>query len=80
MVASPAARRVRVQLGGGRWMTVRLDRLSRDQAQSAKLGRLSYAAFAVRGAWCSERILTLNGAGETLWDSGTDEYSCDSEG
>jgi hypothetical protein len=77
MVASPAVQRVRVQLGGGEWRTVRLDRLSRTQASSAKLGRLSYAAFAVRGTWCSERIVTLDAAGDPLWDSGTDEYSCE---
>lgn len=79
MVASPAVREVRVQLGGGEWRSVRLDRLSRSQASSAKLGRLSYAAFAVRGPWCSERIVAVNASGQTLWDSGTDEYSCEAE-
>jgi hypothetical protein len=80
LVASPAVRRVRVQLGDGSWKTVRLNRLSRDKASTAKLGRLSYAAFAVRGSWCSERIVTVNAAGDPLWDSGTDEYSCQASG
>ena len=78
MVAPPAVHRVRVALGGGDWMTVRLHRLSRTQAQAAKLGRLRYAAFAVRGVWCTERVVTLDAAGTPLWDSGTDEYPCDS--
>jgi hypothetical protein len=77
IIAAPAVRQVRVSLGAGRSKTLPLRRLSRAQAQAAHLGRLSYAAFAVRGDWCTERIVTLDAAGEALWDSGEDEYGCD---
>jgi hypothetical protein len=76
MVAAPAVHSAKVELGNGSWRTVSLNRLSRSKAQSAKLGRLSYAAFAVRGVWCSERIVTLDATGRTLWDSGENEFSC----
>jgi hypothetical protein len=76
MVAAPAVHSIQVATGGGEWRTVRLHRMSRSQAKEAGLGRLRYAAFAVRGVWCSERVITLNAAGHQLWDSGTDEYPC----
>jgi hypothetical protein len=80
MVATPAVRRVVLSLAGGRQVVVPLDRLTPAQARSAQLSRLRYAAFAVRGTWCTERIVTLSRTGATLWDSGTDEYTCDSPG
>jgi hypothetical protein len=77
MVLAPAVRRARVTLSSGSQVTVPLHHLTPDQARSAKLGRrLRYAAFAVRGEWCVERIVTLNSAGTPLWDSGLNEEAC----
>jgi hypothetical protein len=78
MVFAPATRRLRITLAGGRKTTLRLEKLSRDQAHAARLEPLRYAAFVVRGAWCAERLVTENAAGRPLWDSGVDEYTCDS--
>jgi hypothetical protein len=76
MIFPRAARRVRITLSNGRSATVPLHRLSPAQAQASRLGRFQYAAFAVRGLWCAERIVSEDAAGQPLWDSGTDGYSC----
>jgi hypothetical protein len=76
MLFAPAARRVRVTFAGGASETIPLDQITPTQAESAKLGRFHYAAFAVRGMWCPERLATQDAAGRTLWDSGPDPYTC----
>jgi len=80
MIFAPAARRVRITLSDGRQETIQLHRFSRRQARSARLSRFEYAAFAIRGLWCAERMVTLSATGAALWDSGTDGFTCGAEG
>jgi hypothetical protein len=79
MIFAPAARRVHVALAGGRSMTIHLRRLSPGPAHDAGHERFRYAAFAVHGAWCVERIVSESATGAVLWDSGVDAYTCVTE-
>lgn len=72
MIFSPAARRVRATFSDGSRETIRLELPTPLQSQRAGLGRFRYAAFAVRGAWQAERLVSLNAKGRRLWDSGTE--------
>ncbi len=72
MIFAPTARRVRVTECDGSSETIRLRELPADQASSAKLGRFSYAAFAVHGEWCAERLISEGASGRVLWDSATE--------
>jgi hypothetical protein len=76
MMFAPGARRVRITLSDGTTATVRLGQLSAKQAHEARLARVRYAAFVVRGVWCAERMVSLDAQGRTLWDSGTDTNAC----
>jgi len=80
ILVAPAARRVRIILPSGNWATIRLQKPTTAQASASMLGRFRYAAFAVRGSWCPERIVSQDAAGRTLWDSGDDGYHCNPEG
>jgi hypothetical protein len=80
MIFAPAARRVRVYRSDGRQETIQLHMFSHRQARSARLSRFEYAAFATRGVWCAERIVSISATGNTLWDSGTDGFPCGAEG
>lgn len=80
MIFPSAARRLRVTLAGGGTRTIELDRLSARQARAAGLKPFRYAAFAARGEWCAERLVSENGRGRVLWDSGTDGYECGAKG
>ena len=80
MIFAPAARRVQITLSDGSQETIRLHRFSQKQAHSARLSRFEYAAFARRGVWCAERMVSLSGTGKVLWDSGTDGFSCGAGG
>lgn len=80
MIFAPAARRVRITLSSGRQQTVALHKFSASQARSARLERFEYAAFAIRGIWCAERMVSETAAGKVLWDSGTDGFSCSADG
>ncbi len=80
MIFAPAARQVRITLSDGGQETIQLHRFSHRQARKARLTRFEYAAFATRGVWCAERIVSLSGTGTTLWDSGTDGFPCGAEG
>jgi hypothetical protein len=79
MVVAPSARRIQVTYSNGRRSTIHLHLLGPAKARQARLGPLRFAAFVVRGAWCVERVLTQDAAGQALWDSGTDAYPCPSE-
>lgn len=79
MLFAPAARRVHLVLAGERSMTIRLRQLSPASAHDAGLRRFRYAAFAVHGAWCVERIVSESATGRVLWDSGVDAYTCATE-
>jgi hypothetical protein len=79
MIFAPAARRAQVVLAGGRSMTIDLRRLSPASAHDAGLERFRYAAFAVHGRWCVERIVSEGARGRVLWDSGVDPYTCVTE-
>jgi hypothetical protein len=76
MIFPSVARRVRVTLAGGQAKTIPLHQLSPGQARKAGLRRFRYAAFAVHGIWCAERLVSLDAQGRALWDSGPAEYSC----
>ncbi len=80
MILAPTVRRVVITAADGSRAAVPLHRLSGSQARIASLGRFQYAAFAVHGWWCAERIVTEDASGATLWDSGTDEYRCGGSG
>jgi hypothetical protein len=80
MIFAPAARRVRLTLAGGRTETVRLRRFDPAPADRAELPSFRYAAFAIRGTWCAERLVGLSASGAVLWDSGVDGYACGSGG
>jgi hypothetical protein len=80
MIFAPAVRQVQITLSGGRQETVHLHKFSPNQARSARLSRFEYAAFAIRGLWCAERLVSQSGTGKTLWDSGTDEFGCSGDG
>jgi hypothetical protein len=77
---APAARQVRVTRSDGGQETIQLHRFSYRQAREARLTRFEYAAFATRGVWCAERIISFSATGKTLWDSGTDGFPCGAEG
>ena len=80
MIVAPTARRVRITLSNGQRATIPLEKPTTAQASASMLGRFRYAAFAVRGSWCPERIVSQDAAGRTLWDSGTDSYRCNPDG
>jgi hypothetical protein len=80
MIFAPAARRVRVTLAGGKTETIPLRDFDPAQGGAAGLGPFRYAAFAIHGTWCAERLVSLSGSGRTLWDSGIDEYVCGEDG
>jgi hypothetical protein len=80
MILAPAARVVRITLSDGRQETVHLHRLSHTQATTARLSRFEYAAFAIRGLWCAERMISQSATGKTLYDSGTDGFACEADG
>ncbi len=69
MIFAPAARRVRVTFEDGTQATIPLQRLSPSQERRARVGHLRYAAFAVRGSWSVERLVSESRTGGTLWDS-----------
>lgn len=79
MIFAPAVSRVRVTYASGGTATISLHKLSPGQARDANLHRFRYTAFAVRGLWCAERLVSLDAAGRELWDSGADDYECDPE-
>ena len=76
MVFAPAARFVRATFVDGSSETIALRSLSPTQSHSSRLMRFRFAAFAVTGTWCAERLVSLSASGRTLWDTGTDEYPC----
>jgi hypothetical protein len=80
MIFAPTVRRVQVTLPDGRMQTIHLQQLKRSQARSAHLDRFEFAAFAFRGLWCAERMVSESATGKILWDSGTDAFSCGAEG
>jgi hypothetical protein len=80
MIFAPAARRVRITLAGGRKESVPLHSFEPAHARGVELPRLRYAAFAIRGEWCVERLVSVSASGAVLWDSGIDDYVCGSEG
>lgn len=76
MIFAPAADRVRVTFAGGAVEILELHRLSPGQALAAGLRHLRYAAFAIHGTWCAERLVSLDRQRRVLWDSGVDDYRC----
>jgi hypothetical protein len=80
MIFAPAARRVRITLAGGRTESVPLRSFERADARGVGLPPFRYAAFAIHGEWCVERLVSLSAGGAVLWDSGFDDYLCGSEG
>ena len=75
-----AAHRLRITFAGGRTETIRLRKLDPAKAGAAHLRPFRYAAFAIRGTWCAERLVSLGAGGRKLWDSGVDDYRCGAAG
>ncbi len=73
MIFAASARSVRVTLCDGSAETIRLHEIPAADASSARLGRFSYAAFAVHGEWCAERLVSEGASGRILWDSAGEE-------
>jgi len=80
MISAPAVRGIRITLQGGGRETIQLHPVDAEQAQRLGLGRFRYAAFAIHGIWCAERLESLSATGSVLWDSGLDGYSCGGDG
>lgn len=80
MISAPAVRRIRITFRDGAEETIQMRPIDSEQAQRLGLGRYRYAAFAIRGVWCAERLVSLSAAGGVLWDSGLDGYRCGDEG
>ena len=80
MISAPAVRRVRITFRGGVEQTIQMQPVDSEQARRLGLGRFRYAAFAIRGVWCAERLVSLGAAGSVLWDSGLDSYRCGAGG
>jgi hypothetical protein len=78
MIFSPAVRSVNVTYSSGGSARIPLHQLSPGQARDANLHPFRYTAFAVRGLWCAERLVSLDASGRPLWDSGADGYDCGS--
>jgi hypothetical protein len=76
MISGPAVRRVRITFRGGAEETIQMRPIESEQARRLGLGRFRYAAFAIRGVWCAERLVSLGAGGGVLWDSGLDSYRC----
>jgi hypothetical protein len=76
MISGPAVRQIRITLRGGAQKTIDLEPIDSPRARLLGLGRFRYAAFAIRGVWCAERLESLGAAGSVLWDSGLDSYRC----
>jgi len=79
MIFAPAARRVRLTLAAGRTESIPLHSLELAHARRVGLPPFRYAAFAIRGEWCAERVVSLSASGAELWDSGVDDYVCGGE-
>ena len=79
MIFAPGVHRVRVTFGGGRQETIALSKIDPAEAAASGVAGLRYAAFAIHGTWCAERLVSESASGKTLWDSGTDGYECGSE-
>lgn len=80
MISAPAVRRIRITLPGGTQETIQLQPIDSERARLLGLGRFRYAAFAIPGVWCAERLESLGATGSVLWDSGLDGYRCGAEG
>ena len=76
MIFPASARHARVTLSDGEVTTIDLNPLAPADAHAAGLGRLRYAAFAVHGQWCPQRIVSRDGSGRILWDSGPEGFTC----
>jgi hypothetical protein len=44
-------------------------RVSASRAAASTVANFRYLAFAVRGPWCVERMVTLDSAGQPLWET-----------
>jgi len=80
MISAPAVRGVRITFRSGAEETIPMRPIDSAQARRLGLGRFRYAAFAIRGVWCAERLVSLGAAGSVLWDSGLDGYGCGTGG
>lgn len=71
VAASHAARYLKLTLDHGH-RTIRLHRLNQIQARKTGLRSFRHAGFLMRGQWCIEQIVVLNGTKRVLWDSGAE--------
>jgi hypothetical protein len=76
MAFAPAAAQLEVSFADGSHETIDLRRLNPAPARRIARERFGYTAFAVKGSWCPDRLVSLNAAGESLWE--VQERSCPS--
>jgi hypothetical protein len=69
MVFAPVTASLKATRLDGTLETIRLKRLTAEQARKAGLKRLRYAAFATTGRWCVTQLESFDRAGHRLWES-----------
>ncbi len=69
MVFAPVTASLKATRLDGTVETVRLKRLTANQARKAGLKRFRYAAFATTGRWCVTQLESFDRAGQRLWES-----------
>jgi hypothetical protein len=70
IVFAPVTAYFKAARSDGTLETINLKRLTADQARTAGLERLRYAAFATAGPWCVTHLESFDRAGQRLWQSG----------
>lgn len=69
MAFPPAATHFKAVFADGSEETIHLRLLKLRQARRVGQTRFRYAAFAVKGSWCPERLVSLNADEQPLWES-----------
>ena len=68
MAFAPVATKLEATFADGSTQTIPLRQLKPKQARKIGRMRFSYTAFAVKGLWCPTRLVSLNAAGQPLWE------------
>jgi hypothetical protein len=71
---APAATDLTETFADGSQKTIHLRRLKQGPAQRMGRERFRFAAFAMEGEWCPKHLVSLNAAGQPLWEA--DEERC----
>ncbi|HVV49149.1 MAG TPA: hypothetical protein VHO06_05790 [Polyangia bacterium] len=69
-----AVKAVEVTLFDGKTERLTPKRVTSSKARRSTVGHFRYLAFAVRGPWCAERLVTIGADGRPLWETGWEEF------